>query len=253
MEGIDLSVSISYQGASFRYFNKHEYHVTRHCNCDVLLLVFEGVLKFSEDGEPVEVHPGEYYIQKAGGFQEGIVPSEEPKYLYIHFQGDWTKTGNYLPRRGTFDYELLKPLMEKMHRTASCKEPYVIQASCFYSILSSLYRHLADPSTAEKVYQHLVLHYNKHISLSSLCKQVGCSKNHVINLFKQKYGITPFACLTAIRLENAKELLLSSTQTLDEISNVCGFSDYSHFYKTFKKETTLSPYEWRKRKQNNTH
>ena len=46
---------------------------------------------------------------------------------------------------------------------------------------------------------------------------------------------------------------VSSTQTLDEISNVCGFSDYSHFYKTFKKETTLSPYEWRKRKQNNTH
>ena len=42
-----------------RAFQPGEKHVTRVCPEDVLLLMFSGVLRFTEDGVPVEVRGGE--------------------------------------------------------------------------------------------------------------------------------------------------------------------------------------------------
>ena len=50
MNGIDLNKPIAYKHASLRFFNKNEHHIDRFCEDDVLLLVFDGVLRFSEDG-----------------------------------------------------------------------------------------------------------------------------------------------------------------------------------------------------------
>ena len=72
MAGIDFNSPILYRHASFRYFEKNEHHITRFCIDNVLLLVYEGVLRFSEDGEEKEVRAGEYYIH------EGISPFYKP-------------------------------------------------------------------------------------------------------------------------------------------------------------------------------
>ena len=85
MYGIDLDTSIQYLNASLRFFDIGEHHISRYCNDDILLLVFEGVLRFSEDGKQYEVSAGEYLIQQHGLYQGGERPSDAPKYLYIHF------------------------------------------------------------------------------------------------------------------------------------------------------------------------
>ena len=64
MAGIDLNKNVVYKFASFRYFEKMEHHINRFCKDNVLLLVFDGVLRFSENGEETEVRAGEYYVQK---------------------------------------------------------------------------------------------------------------------------------------------------------------------------------------------
>ena len=89
MRGIDLNGEISYKTSSLRFFEKNECHVTRTCPHDVLLLVYEGILRFSEDGEEYELHPGDYFIQRFRSDQTGEKPSDSPKYLYIHFFGEW--------------------------------------------------------------------------------------------------------------------------------------------------------------------
>ena len=78
-----MNNDIQYLFASLRYFDEKEYHVDRVCSDDVLLLVFEGVLRFSEDGVGYEIHPGEYHIQKHNSIQKGDRPSDSPKYLYV--------------------------------------------------------------------------------------------------------------------------------------------------------------------------
>ena len=71
MRGIDLDKPITFLYSSLRFFADNEYHVTRYCSDDVLLMVYEGILRFVEDGVSYELHPGEYHIQKGGSYQEG--------------------------------------------------------------------------------------------------------------------------------------------------------------------------------------
>ena len=171
MIGINLNSMISYQNASLRYFDENEYHVTRLCDCDVLILVFEGVLRFSEDGKDIEVREGEYYIQKDGGFQEGKNPSDAPKYLYVHFSGEWTDDEHCLPYRGNFSYGKLKALIEKMHYVSHRKESYVIQKGVFYSLLSELFDNQKEKTIADEIAEYLIMHYNESISLSTRCSR----------------------------------------------------------------------------------
>ncbi len=246
MFGINLNSPILYHNASLCYFYENEHHITRLCNCDVLLLVFDGILRFSEDGKDVEVKAGEYYIQRKGGFQEGKIPSNAPQYLYVHFWGEWEDNNSCLPLCGNFNYEKLKSLIEEMHYVSQHKECYVVQKAIFYSLLSALFKSQKEKTVADEIAEYLIIHSNEDISLAMLCKRFYFSKNYIILLFKEKYGSTPFSYLLSIRLENAKKLLLNSTQTAEQIATDCGFSDYSHFYKAFKKNTSLSPNDWRK-------
>ena len=246
MYGINLNNPILYHNASLRYFYENECHVTRLCPCDVLLLVFDGILRFSENNKEIEVKAGEYYIQRKGCFQKGTIPSDKPQYLYVHFEGDWTNIAPCLPLRGNFNYEKLKPFIEKMHCASHSNENQISQLAIFYSLLTTLHNTTKERTTAEKIAEYLIMHSNEDISLETLCKNFHFSKNYIILLFKEKHKLTPFTYLLSIRLENAKKLLLNSTQTAEQIAFSCGFSDYSHFYKAFKSSTSLSPNNWRK-------
>ena len=53
-----------YYFSSYRYFEEGERHVNRICNEDVLLIVFSGTLRFSENGIKKKIHAGEYYFQE---------------------------------------------------------------------------------------------------------------------------------------------------------------------------------------------
>ena len=75
----------AYRFSSFRYFDPGERHIHRTFREDVLLLVMDGVLRFEEGGNAVEVGSGEYYIQRHGLEQSGVTASSTPKYFYIHF------------------------------------------------------------------------------------------------------------------------------------------------------------------------
>ena len=87
MRGIDLNKPIVYKHSSLRFFEKNEHHISRVCDDDVLLLVYEGTLRFLENGEEYAVTAGHYHIQQHGSRQAGHLPSDSPKYLYVHFRG----------------------------------------------------------------------------------------------------------------------------------------------------------------------
>ena len=138
MKGLNLDQAIQFKCASFRYFEKHEHHVTRFCKDNVLLLVFEGTLRFSENGEQVEVSGGEYYIQQKNGYQGGELASDAPSYFYVHFDAEWDTEGSLLPYRGYFDHSFLAELMEMLDRASHTGELYIERQYLFLKLLMSL-------------------------------------------------------------------------------------------------------------------
>jgi len=245
MDGIFLDRPIRYYYASMRLFKEGEHHIERICKDDVLLLVYEGILRFSEDGKNFELSPGQYHIQHHGSYQAGPDASDSPKYLYVHFNADWGKGEELLPCEGRFEYAALQKEMERLDRLAHENASYIAQCSCFYDLLTRLYQKRPKDARMEEMAAYIARECHRRITLEELCHTFHFSKNHVINLFKKGYGVTPIAYANQKRLELAEYRMEVTSDSLEEIAGGSGFSDYSHFYKSFMKKHQLSPEKWR--------
>ena len=238
-----------YGFSSFRYFEENEKHVNRVCTDDVLVMVFDGVLKFHEDGHLVEVGAGEYYIQEKGLLQEGIVESESPQYYYIHFWGDFQEGDRCLPLYGKADFTELFPLFHKLDLQKMTDAPLIERERVFLQILGSLlgYEKKEDHSKVVRaVLESVARDLRQPFSLEEIGDKIGYCKNYIIALFKAELGETPYAYVTRIRLERACELLQHSASSVGQIAVECGFGTYVNFYKAFQKQYHCSPQEWRK-------
>lgn len=243
MAGIDLNQPLRFCHASLRYFAPGESHVTRICEEDVLLLVFEGVLRFTEDGAPYEISAGEYFIQKQNTRQGPFGPSDSPKYLYVHFEGQWAEEGELLPRRGKFSPRELMPLMEELDRASG--RTLTEKTALFLQIASALQGPAEPAGTAREIAAYLREHACEGVSLSDLSARFSYSRNQIINLMKQAYGTTPLEYHHGQRLKRAEWLLRVTSVSLSQVSEECGYGEYSQFYKEFFRLHGCSPKEWR--------
>lgn len=250
MIGIPLNRPITYAYSSLRFFKKGEHHISRTCPENVLLLVYEGILRFREDGVDYEIGPGQYHIQKQGSIQEGPYASDSPKYMYIHFWSEWTEQEPMLPRSGTYNYAKLKPIIEELHTLRNHTNAlHFILAGKFFEILSLLYQKKVSTSLADRIADFIAAQSPQEITIEQLCENFHFSKNHIINIFKKAYGLTPIAYMNHLRLCMAEYRMEVTSESLEQISIRCGFPTYSHFYNLFLRKNGLSPEQWRKEKR----
>lgn len=245
--GPNLNSAIHYHSASLRYFQEGEHHVNRFCACSVLLMVFEGVLRFSEDGVEQEVGAGEYYIQRAGCYQAGALVSDSPRYLYVHFDAEWSNGQSALAPRGCFDYGRLADLIARMDSASHLSLPYCEQLSVFLQILLSLRREQEEETLGGRMAAYMETHLQQIASLSDLCTVFHYSKNYVMRCFKAEYGVSPIAYLNELRLKRAMYLLETTSLPIAGIAEQCGYHEYPYFYKRFLRQTGLPPRLWRER------
>ena len=84
------------------------------------------------------------------------------------------------------------------------------------------------------------------ISLYSTATHVGISPNHLSTVFAQETGENFIEYLTRVRIDRAKLLLKSTKMKSADIAAEAGFSDPQYFSYIFKKNTGISPREFRK-------
>ena len=65
--------------------------------------------------------------------------------------------------------------------------------------------------------------------------------NYLGQLFKRETGKTYSAYVTELRIEKAKEMLVSGDLSINEIAVTLGFNDYFYFLKTFKRVSGYTP------------
>lgn len=94
--------------------------------------------------------------------------------------------------------------------------------------------------------QYLNDNFKAKISLETISKDIGVSKYYLHRLFKEINGKTPLEYLTSIRIENAKNKLQYSKDSIFEIAITSGFDNTAYFSNIFKKHIGLSPTQFRK-------
>lgn len=248
--GISMQSVPNYRLSAFRSFLPGERHITRVESSDILLLMLGGVLRFTEDGVPMELSRGEYYIQQHGLPQAGPVASDCPSYFYLHFgECVWSDEAPSLPRRGLFDPDALLPLLRELNNAENENAPRIVKNGLLCTILTRLFREQAR-SEQDILVDHMVRRLTQDLqnppSLAELATAFHFSENYLIRIFRDAMGTTPHAYLSAARIRKAKLLLSTSNITADRVAYECGFADYAHFYRTFRKEIGCSPREYRK-------
>ncbi len=120
----------------------------------------------------------------------------------------------------------------------------------FLSILATLSTSTTEHMTlAKQIADFLNADVTRPLSLEMLCDEFHYSKNYIINQFKTEYGMTPITYINELRLHKAMHLMEKTSTPVERIILDSGFATYAHFYRLFRRETGLSPVEWRKRKR----
>lgn len=83
------------------------------------------------------------------------------------------------------------------------------------------------------------------ISLEEMVKELPMGYSKFRKLFKEVTGTSPNQYHLDLRLDKARELILSTNLTINEVAFKTGFSSIFYFSRLFKKKNGLSPKEYR--------
>ena len=87
--------------------------------------------------------------------------------------------------------------------------------------------------------------FHRDLTLSELAERVNLSISYLHHLFKAETGTTPWLYLHSLRLETARELLVTTMLSVKQVMVRVGMKDKSHFGREFKKTYGISPSRYR--------
>lgn len=135
-------------------------------------------------------------------------------------------------------------------------EQMVFKFGSFHNMVDTLCSRIQDaPSEAgparlsNTAFLYMIKYIDQHLSedcsLQQLSKEMNMTANYLGQVFKRETGKSYTQYLTELRIERAKEMLLSGDLSIGEIGTKLGFNDYFYFLKTFKRVTGVTPKQYR--------
>ena len=91
-----------------------------------------------------------------------------------------------------------------------------------------------------------ILQKGENLTLGSVAEHLYITPQHLSNTFKANMGINFSEYLSAVRLRYAEKLLLETDANITEICALCGYRNFSHFLRSFKKTYGRSPLKHKK-------
>lgn len=107
----------------------------------------------------------------------------------------------------------------------------------------------AEDHRLVRLFQLMQTHYRQEKSASFYARQIGLTPKRVNELLREKMGTTVSKLLYRLMLIEAKRELFHQQHSIKEIAYGLGFSDQSYFARFFKKQTGITPEEFRARVQ----
>ena len=96
-----------------------------------------------------------------------------------------------------------------------------------------------------KVLSYINENYEYDIGMEELAEKFGVSSRYIRKCFKEETGISCSQYIASLRIEKAKEMLWSGSETVTEIAARTGFNSSQYFCRVFQQYTGMTPLEYR--------
>jgi len=140
-----------------------------------------------------------------------------------------------ISRPGNYFLEMLRSILDLILNT--CAARYLVNENMLNKgkgqILVKRFFHLVEEN------------HQKNLSLSDYSEMIGVTPNHLTQTVKLLTGKTSSQIIKAKQLLEIKRLLVHTNLSVSEIANQLNFEDQSYFTKFFKRETRMTPIQYR--------
>jgi len=260
-------------------FNPGDVHVDRVFSTFVAMFIDEGIVHFTEGDIEYELHKGEWFIQTPGKRHYGHKPSNDyASFYWVHFMPlmNWSvieinnRNDVYSDNINTIDsgegvrvpqYDLLLPmnysypvdewiyLLEDMTTTNT-----MYAQSLFIKLISDMCNikkneHLtAVDILANKVVAYVKTNNNSNkVSVKSISEHFHFAPDYISKCFKQRFGTTLRDFLNSAKMNYARNMLINTNNSIQDIANEIGYKDIAVFSRMFKRIQGTSPSYYRQK------
>lgn len=114
-----------------------------------------------------------------------------------------------------------------------------------YILLENLLKPFYNEKNAS-VLEYIEKNLDKPLSIQSISKNSNISKSVLYKYFHASFGCTVSEYINKLRIEKSMDLLTTTDYSIEQISQLCGFSSVSYYGRTFKKLVSKTPFKYRK-------
>ena len=143
---------------------------------------------------------------------------------------------------------LLKPVdpEELTLALGNIRKQYQIEQKAYEDIFNESMTRNSPEQIAATLRDYLVQNYNMDINLNLIAGSMHYSPSYLTRIFQQQYQMSPLKFITQMRLSQAKHYLSHNPElSVKQVSEMIGYQDQGYFSRLFKKNTGVSPLDWR--------
>ena len=125
-------------------------------------------------------------------------------------------------------------------------EGLTLEMICEMSRLSVRKVSLISTCRIERAREIIHAHFSDKLTLSFIAESIGAHPVYLTREFRNRYNCTIGGYIRYLRIQFACRQMANSDATIAEIALASGFFDQSHFSRTFKRLTGITPTKYRK-------
>lgn len=254
---------LSFYSAGFEECKPRHSCGPRFRSYQVIHFVLSGKGEFHINGHVFHLSKGDAFIIPSGKVCYYEADEVDPWcYVWINFAGVNSQMYTYELMNSTEDVFIIHNLniekyknlilqiltleRNKVSRYFKCNSILLDVMSMLFEDMGLDEKKVFKQSFVDEIKYYLDINYPEKIIIKDIAKDFGIHPNYLTKLFHDKFGISPKNYLKNLKLKKAQALLKTTDLSIAVIANSLGFDDQLAFTKTFKKEYSISPSQYRK-------